>query len=120
MTGRILVCDPIAEDGIALLKQLGAEVDVRTGLSSEELLQAVDGYDGLIVRSETRLTREGIEAAGGGPGCGPRGRGGRWRGGRAAWRGGCWPTTRSCRRSAPAPWEWSWSHSTSCCGNRTS
>src|SRR3972149_788059 len=63
MTGRILVCDPIAEDGIALLKRLGAEVDVRTGLSREELLQAVDGYDGLIVRSETRLTREIIEAA---------------------------------------------------------
>ncbi|HLA18052.1 MAG TPA: phosphoglycerate dehydrogenase [Dehalococcoidia bacterium] len=63
MNGRILVCDPIAEDGIALLKRLGAEVDVRTGLSREELLQAVDGYDALIVRSETRLTREIIEAA---------------------------------------------------------
>ena len=35
MNGRILVCDPIAEDGVALLKQLGAEVDVRTGLSRE-------------------------------------------------------------------------------------
>jgi len=63
MNGRILVCDPIAEDGIALLKQMGAAVDVRTGLSGEELLQAVDGYDALIVRSETRLTREIIEAA---------------------------------------------------------
>ena len=64
MDGRILVCDPIAEDGIALLKRLGAEVDVRTGLSPDELRAAVDGYDALIVRSETRLTREIIEAAG--------------------------------------------------------
>src|SRR3989337_300923 len=64
MTGRILVCDPIAEDGIALLKRLGAEVDVRPGSSPSELRAAVDGYDALIVRSETRLTREIIEAAG--------------------------------------------------------
>ena len=64
MTARVLVCDPIAEDGIALLKQRGAEVDVRTGLSPEELQATVNGYDALIVRSETRLTREVIEAAG--------------------------------------------------------
>jgi D-3-phosphoglycerate dehydrogenase len=64
MNGRILVCDPIAEDGIALLRQRGAEVDVRTGLSPDDLRAAVDGYDALIVRSETRLTREIIEAAG--------------------------------------------------------
>ena len=64
MTARILVCDPIAEDGIALLQKFGAEVDVRTGLPPDELLPAVDGYDALIVRSETRLTREIIEAAG--------------------------------------------------------
>jgi len=54
MNGRILVCDPIAEDGVALLKQLGAAVDVRTGLSREELLQAVDGYDALIVNPPRR------------------------------------------------------------------
>src|SRR3989304_4739561 len=64
MPARILVCDPIAEDGIALLKRLGAEVDVRPGLSPDDLRAAVDGYDALIVRSETRLTREVIEAAG--------------------------------------------------------
>jgi D-3-phosphoglycerate dehydrogenase len=64
MTARILVCDPIAEDGIALLQKFGAEVDVRTGLPPDELRPAVDGYDALIVRSETRLTREIIEAAG--------------------------------------------------------
>ena len=63
MTARVLVCDPIAEDGIALLKRFGAQVDVRTGLTPDELRAAVDSYDALIVRSETRLTREVIEAA---------------------------------------------------------
>ncbi len=64
MTTRILVCDPIAEDGVAVLKQFGAQVDVRTGLPPDELLAAVDGYEAIMVRSQTRLTREVIEAAG--------------------------------------------------------
>jgi len=64
VSARVLVCDPIADDGIAALKRFGAQVDVRTGLTLEELLAAVDSYEALIVRSETRLTREVIEAAG--------------------------------------------------------
>ena len=64
MKAQVLVCDPIAEDGIALLKRFGAQVDVRTGLSPDDLRAAVDSYDALIVRSETHLTREVIEAAG--------------------------------------------------------
>src|SRR3989441_4971432 len=61
---RILVCDPIAEDGVEALKRLGADVDVRTGLSPEELRDSVDGYNALVVRSETKITREIIAAAG--------------------------------------------------------
>jgi D-3-phosphoglycerate dehydrogenase len=64
MTARILVCDPIAEDGIAVLQQFGAQVDVRIGLSPDELETAVEGYDALVVRSETRITRQVIAAAG--------------------------------------------------------
>src|SRR5207245_1955890 len=37
--------------------------DVRTGLSPEELRKSVDGYDALVVRSETKVTREIIEAS---------------------------------------------------------
>ena len=61
---RILVCDPIAEDGVEALKRLGADVDVRTGLSPEELRDSVDGYNALVVRSETKISREIIAAAG--------------------------------------------------------
>ena len=64
MTARVLVCDPIAEDGIAVLQQFGAQVDVRTGLSPDELEAAVDSYEALIVRSETKITRQVIAAAG--------------------------------------------------------
>src|SRR2546428_523110 len=60
---RILVCGPIAEDGVEALKRSGADVDVRTGLSPVELRKSVDGYDALVVRSETKVTREIIEAS---------------------------------------------------------
>src|SRR3989442_6138750 len=63
MAFRILVCDPIAEDGIAALKRSGAEVDVCTGLKPAELRSAVDGYEALVVRSETRITKDIIAAA---------------------------------------------------------
>ena len=64
MSARVLVCDPVAEDGIDALKRFGAQVDVRTGLDPDDLRAAVDSYEAIIVRSETRLTRDVIEAAG--------------------------------------------------------
>jgi D-3-phosphoglycerate dehydrogenase len=52
---RILVSDPLGAAGVAILRQ-GAEVDVRPGLSPEELLGILPEYDALIVRSETKVT----------------------------------------------------------------
>ncbi len=57
----MLVADPIAADGIDLLRR-GAEVDVRTGLARPELLALIAGYEALVVRSETKVTAEVIEA----------------------------------------------------------
>ena len=58
---RILVADPIAAEGIELLKELG-EVDVRTGLSEDELCEAVADCDALVVRSQTKVTERVLEA----------------------------------------------------------
>jgi len=52
---RVLVSDPLAEAGVAILRARAA-VDVRTGLSHEELLAILPEYDALIVRSETKVT----------------------------------------------------------------
>ena len=59
---RVLVADPIAQDGIDLLRR-AAGVEIRTGLSEAELTEQISGYDALIVRSETRVT-ESVLAAG--------------------------------------------------------
>ena len=62
MGARILVSDRIAEDGNAILRSSGAEVDVRLDLSAKELVKVISRYDGLIVRSQTKVTSEVIEA----------------------------------------------------------
>lgn len=60
---RILIADPIAGEGIALLEQ-EAEVDVRTGLSPGELREALAGYEALVVRSEATVTADALSNAG--------------------------------------------------------
>ncbi|MFI5178301.1 MAG: phosphoglycerate dehydrogenase [Vicinamibacterales bacterium] len=59
---KILVADPIAQDGIDILKR-EAEVDVRTGLPPDELLRIIPEYHALVVRSETKVTAD-VFAAG--------------------------------------------------------
>lgn len=52
---RILVPEKVSPDGLAMLQDL-YQVDIRLGLSAEELLQTIPSYHGLIVRSETKVT----------------------------------------------------------------
>lgn len=59
---RVLVTEEIAERGLVTLRHAGHEVDVRLGLSASELLAAVPGAAALIIRSETKVTAEVVEA----------------------------------------------------------
>jgi len=59
---KVLVCDPIHEDGIKILKDAGFQVDISPEISYEELKEKVGDYDVLVVRSRTKVTREIIEA----------------------------------------------------------
>ncbi|HWI44690.1 MAG TPA: phosphoglycerate dehydrogenase, partial [Rubrobacter sp.] len=60
---RVLVPERLADPGIELLEQ-DFEVDVLLDLRPEELLQKIGDYDGLIIRSATKVTAEVIERAG--------------------------------------------------------
>lgn len=51
---NVLICDPIHDDGVALLRRY-ANVDIRPDLSRTELEQIVSNYDALIVRSMTKV-----------------------------------------------------------------
>jgi phosphoglycerate dehydrogenase-like enzyme len=57
---RVLICDPIASDGVDLLREQ-FEVDIKTGLSEAELLAVIPDYEAVVVRSATRITAEIIE-----------------------------------------------------------
>jgi D-3-phosphoglycerate dehydrogenase / 2-oxoglutarate reductase len=59
---KILVADPLADAGVAALSEQH-DVDVKTGLSKDELLQIVAAYDAIVVRSQTTLDADIIAAA---------------------------------------------------------
>ena len=61
---RILVSDGLSPRGIEVLRQAEAfEVDERRKLSPEALQECIDNYDGLIVRSATKVTAQILRAA---------------------------------------------------------
>ena len=59
---RILVTETIADSGLDRLRAAGHEVDIQSGLSPEELIEAVKGAHALIIRSATTVTAEVIAA----------------------------------------------------------
>jgi len=61
---KVLVSDPLAEVGVKIFRDTpGIEMDMKVGLKPEELKEIIGQYDGLAVRSETKVTAEIIAAA---------------------------------------------------------
>ena len=58
---KVLVADPIAQEGIDILSEC-AQVDVKTNLKPEEIVVIAGDYEAIIVRSQTRITAEIIKA----------------------------------------------------------
>lgn len=64
MAIKILVSDPLAEEGIKILeKEKDLKVDVKPKLPPTELKKVIKEYDALIVRSETKVTSDIILSA---------------------------------------------------------
>ena len=59
---RVLVSEELAERGLDRLRAAGHEVDVRVGLSPEELRGVIKGASALIVRSATQVDDALLEA----------------------------------------------------------
>jgi len=57
---RILITEPIAQEGIDLLRYElpEAQIDIRLDLTAEQLRMLIGSYTALIVRSQTRVTGE--------------------------------------------------------------
>ncbi len=64
MSHKVLVTDHLASQGLERLQAApDIAVDIRPGLTSEELARVISSYHGLIIRSGTRITKTVIEAA---------------------------------------------------------
>jgi D-3-phosphoglycerate dehydrogenase / 2-oxoglutarate reductase len=63
MSIRILVADDVSDRGLEPLRVAGFAVEKKTGLKGSELREALQTCEGLIVRSETKVTAELIESA---------------------------------------------------------
>jgi len=62
---KILITDKLAQEGIDLLKSIdGVEPVVKTGISEDELAEIIGGYDGLVIRSGTRVTAKVLQNPG--------------------------------------------------------
>lgn len=60
---KVLISDKLSAQAIEVFKERGVEADVKTGLSPEELIKIIGDYDGLAIRSATKVTKEILEAA---------------------------------------------------------
>ena len=60
---KILVTEKLAKEGLLILeKEPQAELDVKLGMSREELLDVIGDYEGLVIRSATKADKELLEA----------------------------------------------------------
>ena len=60
---KVLISDKLSPAAVAIFRSRGIEVDMKTGLSPAELRAIIAEYDGLAIRSATKVTRELLDAA---------------------------------------------------------
>jgi D-3-phosphoglycerate dehydrogenase / 2-oxoglutarate reductase len=60
---KVLIADTVLPVCADVLRRAGIEADLRPGISGTELLAAVADVEGIIVRSDTRITEEVMRAA---------------------------------------------------------
>jgi D-3-phosphoglycerate dehydrogenase len=60
---RVLISDPMDPNAAEIFRANGIEVDEKPGLTKDALKAIVAGYDGLAIRSATRVSAEILDAA---------------------------------------------------------
>jgi len=60
---KVLIADKLSPAAVAIFKERGVEADVITDLKKDDLIRIVGEYDGIAVRSATKITADVIKAA---------------------------------------------------------
>jgi D-3-phosphoglycerate dehydrogenase len=63
MSPRVLIADQLSPAAVSMFEQRGIETDVNVGLPKGELERVIGNYDGLAVRSATKVTEKVLNAA---------------------------------------------------------
>ncbi len=63
MTPKVLIADELSPRALDIFRERGIEADLRTGMTPDELAAAIADYDGLAVRSATKVTAKVLAAA---------------------------------------------------------
>src|SRR6185312_12443992 len=60
---RVLISDALSPRAVEIFAERGVETEVKTGLSADELKKIIGNYDGLAIRSATKVTKAVLEHA---------------------------------------------------------
>ena len=59
---KVLISDSMSNVAQKIFEKNNIEIDVKTGLSEEEIIKIIPEYDGMVVRSATKVTKNIIES----------------------------------------------------------
>ena len=60
---KVLIADSLSPRAVEIFRERGVDVEVKPGLKPDELKAIIGGFDGLAVRSATKVTKDVLEAA---------------------------------------------------------
>jgi len=60
---KVLIADKMDPRAAAIFRERGIDVDEKPGLTPDELAPIIGGYDGLAVRSSTKVNAAAMDAA---------------------------------------------------------
>jgi D-3-phosphoglycerate dehydrogenase len=60
---KVLISDKLSPAAVQIFKDRGIDVDIKTGLERDELIKIIGEYDGLAIRSNTKVSPPVLEAA---------------------------------------------------------
>ena len=63
MAPKVLVADKLSRLALDIFARRGIDAHVKTDLTRDELIEIISGYDGLAVRSATKVTEKVVAAA---------------------------------------------------------
>jgi len=63
MAPKVLISDKLSPAAVQIFQERGVETDIKVGLDKEELARTIENYDGLAIRSTTKVTAKILDRA---------------------------------------------------------